>query len=532
MPNSIQYPSCVALAVALLAPFAKASPIRIADQDAGDDENISTISPFPTPSYQTYCNWILQGLDNRGFTPANGYNFAFAGSGVAAAIPNVPMSDFNAVVYRPWAATDVGFKDLGGQYISRPVVNQEAGGADFELAYTPRPNSTDPTSVNFVQAYIDNVNGVGFRPGTLDVPKKSTSPYYNAVGIAGTLKSNVAWMADIPYTCEDNGNNDCSGGTDDARVSEEVDFQTFVAGANPVPLKDANGNEKNYIVLYGGVQWGYAYTSIDIPEPAFGAFAGLLALVLATVGRQRCKHFLLRVLPLICCGALSMTARAATISDFDAATEALIDASTDTFSYLPRLFGSGYGSVNFTSQIDPLGQSLSFSSVPGSTFNGEPLTMSVAGIYDASELTWNFTMTGAIGNTSLDMSGDLIYADTLKEKADDRFSWFPPGGVEYDIESFHRDVGGISHEEYFFTINGTQVGGPIIGPDASKNGKWNFDIEGSGLVFNGVGSNDPGTGSGSFVITSVPECPTLLMLALGLGLMSLCVKMDFCTRNR
>jgi hypothetical protein len=62
----------------------------------------------------------LQGLDNKGFTPANGYNFAFAGSGVAAGIPNVPMSDFNAVVHKPWAATDVGFKDLGGQYVSGP----------------------------------------------------------------------------------------------------------------------------------------------------------------------------------------------------------------------------------------------------------------------------------------------------------------------------------------------------------------------------------------------------------------------------
>jgi hypothetical protein len=491
MPNSIEYPTCVALALALLAPLAKGSPIRTADQLAGDDDNISTISPFPAPSYQTYCNWILQGLDARGFTPANGYNFAFAGSGVAAAIPNVPMSDFNAVVYKPWAATDVGFNDLGGQYISRPVVNQEAGGADFELTYTPRPNSTDPTSVNFVQAYIDNINGVGFGPGTLDVPKKSASPYYNTFGTAGTLKNNVAWMADIPYTCEDNGNKHCSGGTDDARVSEEVDFQTFVAGANPVMLTDANGNEKNYIVLYGGVQWGYTYSSIDTPEPAFGAFAGILALVFATVGRQRLKHFRLRALPLICCSALSMTARASTISDFDAATEALIDAGTDTFSYLPRLFGPGYGSVDFTSQIDPSGQSLSFSSVPGSTFNGQPLTMSVAGIYDASDLTWNFTMTGAIGNTSLDMSGDLIYADALKEKADDRLSWFGPGGVEYDIESFHRDVGGISHEEYFFTINGKRVSGPIIGPDASKNGKWNFDIEGSGLEFNGAGSNDP-----------------------------------------
>ena len=359
----MQNPSSVAArAFALLAPFANGSPIRTADLPAGDDDNISTISPFPAPSYETYCNWILQGLDNKGFTAANGYNFAFAGSGVASAIPNVPMSDFNAVVYKPWAATDVGFKDLGGQYISRPVVNQEAGGADFELTYTPRANSTDPISVNFVQAYVDNINGAGFGTGLLDVPKrKQASPYYNTFGTAGTLNNNVAWMADIPYTCESNGNSDCSGGIDDARISEEVDFQTFVAGANPVKLKDENGNEKNYIVLYGGVQWGYTYSSIDTPEPALGAVAGLLALLSAATRHKP------KALSLIIVGAIATSAHASTISDFDAATEALIDAGTDTFSYLPRLFGSGYGSVDFISQIDPLGQSLSFSAVPGST---------------------------------------------------------------------------------------------------------------------------------------------------------------------
>jgi hypothetical protein len=268
------------LAVLLLPFLAHGSPIRTAYLPAGDDDNISTISPFPKPSPQTYCDWILQGLASRGFTPANGYYFTFAGSGNAADIPNIPASDLDAVVYRPWVVTNVGFKDLGGSYQQRPVVNQEAGGADFELKYTPRPNTTDPTSVNWVQAYVQNVNNAGFSTGQLDIPKRGKSPYYNAAGAAGTLKDNVAWMADIPYTCEDNGGPGCVGGIDEARTSEEVNFQTFIAGKDPVMLKDPNGELKPYIVLYGGVQWGYAYSSIDTaPEPALGILAGILALV-------------------------------------------------------------------------------------------------------------------------------------------------------------------------------------------------------------------------------------------------------------
>src|SRR2546421_9969839 len=109
----------------------------------GDDLNVSTISPFPA-TYQTFCNWILQGLQGAGFTAANGFNFAFAGVGVAAGIPNIPDSDFNVNVYNAWVVTNDAFNDLGGTARRRPVTNQEAGGANFELSYTPRAGSTDP----------------------------------------------------------------------------------------------------------------------------------------------------------------------------------------------------------------------------------------------------------------------------------------------------------------------------------------------------------------------------------------------------
>ena len=142
--------------------------------------------------------------------------------------------------------------------------------------------------MNWLQAYLQDVNNTGFGNGILDnggwTQALGGSPYYNGVqpngnkGISGNLANNVAWLLDIPYTCETGGdsNADCSGGRDDAWTSEAVQFQTFVAGVNPVKI-----NGTNYTILYGGKQWGYTYSSTDVPEPAAGALAGILALAMA-----------------------------------------------------------------------------------------------------------------------------------------------------------------------------------------------------------------------------------------------------------
>ncbi len=104
--------------------------------------------------------------------------------------------------------------------------------------------------------------------------------------MSGRLANNVSWMLDIPYTCESGGASaaDCSGGVDDAWTSESVMFQAFIPGANPVRIDGTD-----YIILYGGKQWGYTYSSVDTPEPAFGLAAGCFAIVLARVRRRQNK---------------------------------------------------------------------------------------------------------------------------------------------------------------------------------------------------------------------------------------------------
>ena len=256
-----------------------------------DDWNKSQLYPYPS-TYQTYCSWILNGLNSEGFTPTNGWNFAFAGSGNN--VPNIPFSDFTVNIDSAWVVTNDPVKALDNKNYSRPVNMQDGGGADFEISYQPRAGSTDPASVNFVQAYVESTNGGPFSKGTNDnngwTQGLGGSPYYNGTqpdgskGVGGTL-GNISWMLDIPYTCENGLNSvpDCVGGVNEAITQETVEFQVFVAGTTPV---DINGVPT--IILYGGDQWGYQYTTSDTaPEPPTLALYGSGILGLSQFLRKR-----------------------------------------------------------------------------------------------------------------------------------------------------------------------------------------------------------------------------------------------------
>jgi hypothetical protein len=221
-----------------------------------------------------------------------GYNFIYAGQGDAAGIAQIDPSDFTVSGYTPWVGTSTNvtvpgnLAGTGTSTASRPVTNAEAGGNNIVISYTPKAG--DPTSINFVQAYIESENGQPFSSGTIDAG--GTTPFYNGTGITGTgtqrlppadpnripLVTSAApgavagWMVDIPYTCESGlaSAADCSGGTDDRTTSATVTFQTFISSQQVL-------NGTTYQVLYGGIQWGYTFSTVDTPEPASLFLMGL-----------------------------------------------------------------------------------------------------------------------------------------------------------------------------------------------------------------------------------------------------------------
>jgi hypothetical protein len=245
-------------------------------------------------SYFTSCYFISNGIEAQDFEDMN---FVFAGQGVASGISSISPSDFTISQYIPWVVNNnkttnnisgpavVGTKPMNS---NRGVTNEDSGGCDIVISYTP--GMGDPTSVNFLQAYVDSVNGGAFTTGTIDNNDTADEPFYNQVFTAGTgttletgtspLESDAdtpAWELDIPYSSEaGDPESDAPGYVPGNPIySETVIFQTFISGEDEIDGEDYN-------VLYGGVQWGYTYS---VPEPS--SFVGVGVLIGAGSLRRR-----------------------------------------------------------------------------------------------------------------------------------------------------------------------------------------------------------------------------------------------------
>ncbi len=292
----------LALRADLIAGGAGATATDGGPANGRDDANVATTF---NSTYQTFCSWLIYGMQNQ----FPGVNFTFAGSGnIGGLFAQVPASDFLFTQYRAWVDTNTNSTNPlippNGFAYSRGVSDQDSGGANAVLKYTPRANSSDPTIVNFIQAYVDNVNNTGFSSGMID-NLGDTTPFYNNVGLHGTgtsqsiamysnsvgsgmnVQGTSAWIADTPYKCESfiptaqgnappGANTDCTGGTDDTLTSDVLTFQTFLEStqtiyynpdaATPYSLTNNGGQAQTWDVLYSGVQWGFSYTNADPPN--------------------------------------------------------------------------------------------------------------------------------------------------------------------------------------------------------------------------------------------------------------------------
>jgi hypothetical protein len=262
-------------------------------QNVGDDSiTVSTINI----SYFTQCYFIANGMSSN----AAWGSYVFAGQGVASGVPNISSSDFTVTSNTPWIGTstaNVNYLGLpSGDKIyadglngSRGSLNNaEAGGMSIGISYTPK--NGDPTSINFVQAYIENINGTGFTTGVIDAPPTAGTPFYNSNSVAGTgtnlqLRTSPlmtsgtvpGWLGDQPYDNEWGA----PPTADDTITNTTVTFQTFIEG-----IQNIGGT--NYNVLYGGIQWGYSFNTMDlVPEPGSVALATTAVLMAALAGRYR-----------------------------------------------------------------------------------------------------------------------------------------------------------------------------------------------------------------------------------------------------
>jgi hypothetical protein len=244
-----------------------------------DDINTTTLKPYDW-DYIASASLLNAALANSPFKGADNWKFDY--SNVL-----IPKSDLTVSTYTAWAVTNDAITDPDGHSFTRGVTFADAGGANFILSYKPRPNSSDPPTIDFVQVFQQIDNG-GAPVAHVDTAS-SVVPFYIQGGAYGNALER--WMLDVPYTCESfppgaisTTDPHCESDVDELTLSETRNFQTLVA------VDDGLRNGIHHVTLYGGVSWGYTYTNTDTPEPAFGILSGVVLLGFAGLKYHRARR--------------------------------------------------------------------------------------------------------------------------------------------------------------------------------------------------------------------------------------------------
>ena len=269
-------------------PAATLTPTSVLNKTGVDDYNSTVLNPQPYGSITT-STFLNNAIMNSAFNNANWtFNYVAAGNQIATGTPGLASPE----LYFAWAVTDPQATDFQGNSQGRPITNQDAGGAYFEVKYTPMAGgdavNNPVNNVDFLQIFSQSING-GPTQYFIDNGGSATTPFYVNSGFVGgttlsgmnTLNNGIGnpvsdWMLDDSADCE----NGFSAGTcrgqifDETVLSATVTFNDFVA-------TDSVAGGKHTVTIYRGDSWGYTYTNTDIPEPALGWISGLALIGLA-----------------------------------------------------------------------------------------------------------------------------------------------------------------------------------------------------------------------------------------------------------
>lgn len=106
--------------------------------------------------------------------------------------------------------------------------------------------------------------------------------------------------------------------------------------------------------------------------------------------------------------AVLPTAAHAQLTPFAVANEVLMFQQSQDLTYIASHFGTDpTASLNFTTHVDPAGQNFTFSLNPGSTYLGQPITLTTSGRL-VQNAYWAVTMSGTFGGVPWSSSGQYV----------------------------------------------------------------------------------------------------------------------------
>jgi hypothetical protein len=238
---------------------------------------------------------------------------------------------------------------------------------------------------------------------------------------------------------------------------------------------------------------------------------------------------------------LTIGARQVHAQSVPVANEEMMEDQGNENIFIARQFGfsEAVSTLNYTSSIGAGGASFSYSTVPGQTYNGEPITVQASGSssYDPSDATWTWTSTSSedwdfepYTNTDLETitlipnpngPGNIYYIQS-------DFNWYDPEGNKVGDAHIAVAVDPTTWIDadvvYLTDALGNKVPNSDFESTSAYNedtGDWDIDLYPVDpdpylpIYVSATGASDPNTGLGTFTAVIVPEPASLGMLGIG-----------------
>ena len=240
------------------------------------------------------------------------------------------------------------------------------------------------------------------------------------------------------------------------------------------------------------------------------------------------------LLPALLAVAMPATGRASI--SVEIATEAMIaDIQTNNLYLASLLGGAPTIQLSYTSNVDPTGLAFSYTLDPGTSYQGQALSLTASGSFDTSSQTWSSAMSGALGPTPFSGQG----VGDLKKNPDGTYTETLDGD-EYEEKDGKKVKTGDKHLQVDFDLkNGTSTskgwrtdakGDKVPKSDQNGNDRLNKDtkkwedvawaVDPTGpfpvvIASSGTWAEEGGSGRFTTSITPIPEPATLVSGLIG-----------------
>jgi len=208
-------------------------------------------------------------------------------------------------------------------------------------------------------------------------------------------------------------------------------------------------------------------------------------------------------------------------TNFQEVLETMMSTQTVDALFIVHIFApQSATTLNFTSNLDPLARSFSYSLLPGQLYQGQSISLSTNGSFDSILGIYGHATSGQIGPQTWSAGGTIQWVGYPTRQV--HTTVVIDGNIFHVTGSLEFEPSGAGRSTGMFTFTGAPSGPGGAGP-----GQWEYTVQvppnplvpDGGVLFSRGNVPFPNGGPGNFEvhIAPVPESSTLLPLGSSLA---------------